>query len=63
MASSALANNQPCLYSAVYTVDTKENWRQIAKDMETIVGNKPIGIYKEYMAEPFLYYYHGRLGL
>jgi hypothetical protein len=45
--------------SAVYTVDTKENWRQIAMDMETISGNKPIGIYKEYMAEPFLYYYHG----
>lgn len=45
--------------SVVYTVDTKENWRQIAKDMETMGGNKPIGIYKEYMAEPFLYYYRG----
>jgi uncharacterized membrane protein len=45
--------------SLVYTIDTKENWRQIAKDMEIIGGDKLIGIYKEYMAEPFLYYYHG----
>jgi hypothetical protein len=50
--------NLVCTY-VVYTVDTKENWRQIAKDMETMGGSKPIGIYKEYMAEPFLYYYHG----
>ena len=50
--------NLVCTY-VVYTVDTKENWRQIARDMETMGGSKPIGIYKEYMAEPFLYYYHG----
>jgi hypothetical protein len=53
-----LTINLVCTY-LVYTVDTKENWRQIAMDMETTGGNKPIGIYKEYMAEPFLYYYHG----
>ncbi len=53
-----LTINLACTY-VVYTVDTKENWRQIAKDIETMGGNKPIVIYKEYMAEPFLYYYRG----
>jgi uncharacterized membrane protein len=43
----------------VYSLDTKENWREVARDMEQMPADRPIYICHFFMTTPFNYYYRG----